>query len=391
MSALLRVRYVSWADDTGYGVAGKALLRTAMDAGVPMRWDALAPRGRMRIGPAGYYRRLLPDEVADGDLAPLAACDQPCSHAIIHTPADYFPHWRRQLGAIPTLGYTAWETDRLPARWSACLAAVDGVLVPSIWCRERFRASGVAGPVSVVPHVSQLDQIAASDRALARDRLAADLSIPPGTFVFLALGEWTRRKGVDLLLDAWASAFGPGDPVALVLATSRYARRRSSRLLKPGPETRDLLARWQRGRRTAPVRLLTSSLTPTLVAGLHDLSDCYVSLSRGEGFGLGAFEAARSDRPVLMTGWGGQTDFLPGDLADLLSWRFAAVDDPSPEGVYTPDQQWAIPDVDEAVERLRSIASDPEAARARGARLGAWVRARFTPEASLDALTQALP
>ena len=46
---------------------------------------------------------------------------------------------------------------------------------------------------------------------------AAAAVAAPETFVFLSVFKWERRKGWDLLLDAYWRAFGPSDPVVLRL------------------------------------------------------------------------------------------------------------------------------------------------------------------------------
>lgn len=51
---------------------------------------------------------------------------------------------------------------------------------------------------------------------------------------------------------------------------------------------------------------------------LHLAGDAFISLTRGEGFGVGAFEAAAAGKPVIMTGWGGRLDFLPTEDVCLV-------------------------------------------------------------------------
>ena len=50
---------------------------------------------------------------------------------------------------------------------------------------------------------------------------------------------------------------------------------------------------------------------------LHERGDCFVSLARTEGWGLGTFDAARLGKPVVTTDYGGQLDFLDPALAWL--------------------------------------------------------------------------
>ena len=52
--------------------------------------------------------------------------------------------------------YCTWESDRIPAHWPAILNRFDGVLVPSTFNAEVFRAGGVTVPLHVVPHIRQI-------------------------------------------------------------------------------------------------------------------------------------------------------------------------------------------------------------------------------------------
>ena len=62
------------------------------------------------------------------------------------------------------------------------------------------------------------------------------------------------------------------------------------------------------GRRKRPGRILliTDELDDDAMLALHAAGDCYVSLAHSEGWGIGAFDAARFGRPIIMTGYGGQ-------------------------------------------------------------------------------------
>jgi glycosyltransferase involved in cell wall biosynthesis len=95
---------------------------------------------------------------------------------------------------------------------------------------------------------------------------------------------------------------------------------------------------------------------------LHCLGDVYVSMAHGEGWGLGAFDAAALGRPLLMTGWGGHRDYLGDDAAwpGALPWRMTSVpvfppDQPS----YWRSQRWASVEDSAAVQAMRGFVADP--------------------------------
>ena len=92
---------------------------------------------------------------------------------------------------------------------------------------------------------------------------------------------------------------------------------------------------------------------------------------------MGAFDAAALGRPVVMTGYGGQREFLPHELAYLVDYRLEPVRDGPFNLCYRPEQRWAVPDVGHASALMRHVYEHREEARERGRALGEFVRAKF--------------
>src|SRR5690606_19052664 len=86
--------------------------------------------------------------------------------------------------------------------------------------------------------------------------------------------------------------------------------------------TRDLgrgsrLPSWLTARRfalaTAPwcrLPMVTDHLDPAELRWLQERADCYIGLSRGEGWGLGLFGASAQGKPVIACSHGGPADYL---------------------------------------------------------------------------------
>jgi glycosyltransferase involved in cell wall biosynthesis len=390
---VIGLRYVSWGDTTGYAVAAKAYLRLLADAGVPVTWTPMRP-GRRR------YRAWTGTHWPEPDLQPL--CNRPLVHdtVLIHTVPEYYPDWiaAARAGGHRVFGYTVWELERLPGHWPAILNQLDGVLVPCHWNADTFRRAGVTVPIHVVPHLSQFEGRPRASAA-AHAALAARLGAAPGTgdFLFYTIGTWSARKAPERVVEAFLEAFTADDPVSLVVKTSRNdvtrARRRwwaGFRMRYPSPRraVRALAARFARPPRI--VCIADETLSDDEMLALHERGDCFVSLARAEGWGLGAFEAARRGTPVVMTGYGGQRDFLDPALSRLLAYEMVPVDEPFWRRSYRGTDRWAEPSLAEAVAHMRAIARDPAPARRQAAALAARNATRFSPAAILAALRAAL-
>lgn len=378
------LRYIGLGDVSGYAVAAAALVRALRAAGVRIAWEPLLPGGGLGLG----YAPARAKEAGPEDLRALRNEAAACDVAILHLVPEYYPHFiarERGRGTRAVVGHTVWETDRLPAHWPALINLLDAVIVPTEWNRQVFRDSGVVIPILVVPHLPRPARaVTAEDRAHLRQRL------PPlaGRRVFYTISTWLERKSIGPLVAAFAEAFDEKDKVALVIKTTPHDLERVRR--DPGHEGEAVPVRPQfeamigravlrHGRLPPPICLVTDDLPDGEIEALHELGDCYVSLCRAEGWGLGAFEAACAGRPVIVTGWGGPLAFLRAEDAYLVDWAMVPVQPGEPNASYTPDQHWTEPDHAGAVAALRAVAENPAEAARRGARAARHIEESIVP------------
>ena len=388
------LKYISWGDTTGYAVAAKSYVRALVDAGVDLTWTP------MLTGKNLY-------EAYPGTEWPCPKLQSVCNRetaydtVLIHTVPEYYPEWieKERRPGRRILGYTVWELERLPDHWPAILNRLDGVIVPCRWNLEVFRQSGVTVPIHVVPHLSQFEAQAdttETEHASFQQHLH-HIRDWKERYIFYTVGFWSHRKAPYLALEAYWRAFQADEPVLMVIKTcakdiTRWHRhwRNAFRLRHPSPQKAvdDLAKRFPR---PAPVVLIADeSLSDGEIKALHETGDCFVSLARTEGWGLGAFEAARLGKPVVMTGYGGQLDFLPPDLAYLVDYTLVPVHEPTWAANYRPTDRWAEPSVEHAADYLRAVFADQPAASTRAAQLAEHIRRDFSRESIVTALMHAL-
>lgn len=358
------IRYYGAADLSGYGQAAVAYVRALVNADVAVQWIPLdwAPQ-RMQVGT--WQRPLLQQCGRDGWMADLPALVErtsapvPYDTIVAHAPPEFWP--LAFESGKRNIGYAAWETDRAPAHWLPLMRQADTVLVPSAHNRDAFVRSGLSRPIFVVPHLRRHRwcEFSPGDIAAARE----DLGVPAGHRIFYTINAWDPRKALPDLIDAFARAFGETDRVALLIKTDATGHsagplytRRTTRALATQAIS-DSAARL--GRPTPLIVMHDDKLDADAIDLIHAVGDTYVSLSRGEGFGLGAFEAATLGKPVIMTGWGGHTEYFGDDWPGAVPYRLAPVplwppDLPS----YFPSQRWAEPDITAAARMMRGILDD---------------------------------
>ncbi len=374
------IKYVWEVWRSGYGQAARAYMRGLRRAGIPLTCTPMVSGKRWGLWLEPYDAREFPDEEF-GDL-----CNLPIEYdtVIVHLTPEYYSHWRALEAGKNMVGMTVWETDTLQAHWPETLNCMDALIVPCHWNREVFLANGITPPIGVVPHIYDTPR---HGRPPYLDGVRDD------DFVFYTIGAWTERKGMHLTLASYLQAFTGDDRVVLVLKTSNLneRRRRYTRrwwfVMRHIDSTRREIHRMRR-EHPSPARVLAlmEPLSDAEMHGLHLRGDCYVSLTRAEGWGLGAYEAAFAGNPVIMTGHGGQLEFLPDRLGYLVDYQLIPVELSGGPDAPFRGHRWAAPDLAHGARLMRDVFTHPEAARERGRRLQAFVREKFEAEKIIQEL-----
>lgn len=365
---------------SGYARLARETLKGLMDAGVPVSCDPQLSDNAFFASLSGKnaeisrWKSLLATEPVPG---PLVICDLPRDA----NGGDILGALQRDNpGCGKRIAWTMFETDRLPEGWASALNTLDEVWVPSRFNRETFAAAGVMGSkLHVVPGC-----IDATPYAQAHP-----MTLPGSGYAFLSVFQWIERKGYDVLLDAWAKAFKPTDPVRLVLRCHPFGD------APPVEEQLEafLSLRGLRRRDLAPIHVLDSFLPDAEMPSLFAACDCFVLPSRGEGWGLPYLEAMASAKPVIGTAWSAQTEFLTTDNSWLLSPHAPVPVTMTENGKATfldPSHRWADPDPTELARLLRHAFDHQEEGRAKGLRGSEDARSLWTPARTAAAIAARL-
>lgn len=247
-----------------------------------------------------------------------------------------------------------WEFGAIPRQWQVSIdAVVDELWVPSQYVRRMYLDGGIA-PESV--HVIANGVDLETFRPAAPER--RDEWRPRR---FLYVGGVTRRKGIDLLIDAWDEAFAGRDDVILVIKAANAGG------VYGGSNAE--LQRRAADTRLPRIELVEDDIDSSELAELYRSCDVFVLPYRGEGFAMPVLEAMASGLPVIVTGGGPTDEFCPAEAG----WRIRAErleipreDLPGfePEGV-----PWMLePDPGHLLELLHTAATaDPTELATRGA------------------------
>jgi glycosyltransferase involved in cell wall biosynthesis len=362
---LVSVRYIGFlAEHSGYGEAARRHLLALAGTGVPVqaRSVTLQPNG-------DAYDRLPSSD--HRDVRRITRKTGNYQTVLVHTPAPFLPRFCEKNRH--NIGILAWETSEIPRGWRAALSSVDQLWVPSGFCREAFWGA-TTRPVHVVPH--PVLPVPDGPRELPQ--------IPNDEFLFLAILEWSDRKNPDGLLQAFRSAFAGRRDVSLLLKAGLRFQPDAERIVRM--VTRIV------GSDGPRVYLCFDEMSPRALGHVMRRADAYVSLHRAEGFGLTLAEAMASGKPVVATNYSGNLEFMDRESAFLVDYRLVPLRERLTRGSWFERRsEWAEPDLDSAVEALRSCANSPTLRRRVAARGRAHVVECLSPARVGQRMRELLP
>lgn len=267
----------------------------------------------------------------------------------------------RMLHGTHRIGMWYWEVETFPAEQHAGFAHVD-----EVWVATEFVRAAVA-PHSPVP-VHLLTPPLPQPRTLPPASRAA-FGLPDGPVLLFSFDylSTVERKNPRGLLEAFTRAFPEGSGPVLVLKSINADQR---------PDAAEELRLHAAER--SDVVLLEDYLDAHDRDALLATCDVYVSLHRSEGLGLTMAEAMAQGKPVIATGYSGNTEFMTEENSFLVPWTPT----PVPEGAapYPAGATWAAPDLDAAAALMRLVVEDPALAAERGRRAALDVTA-YSPAA----------
>jgi SAM-dependent methyltransferase len=116
--------------------------------------------------------------------------------------------------------------------------------------------------------------------------------------------------------------------------------------------------------------------------------DVFVSLHRSEGLGLLMAEAMANGKPVIATGYSGNTEFMTTSNSFLVGYELVELAEDF--GPYRAGQRWAEPSIDEAARFMRQLYDDRELGPARGRLAQHHIEQNFSAERVGEAVRQRL-
>jgi glycosyltransferase involved in cell wall biosynthesis len=238
------------------------------------------------------------------------------------------------------IGCWFWELSKFPSEWMDALECIDELWAPTKFIQHTL-SEVTKKPVMYMPVAVEFDEEANYQRK--------DYDLPDQKFLYLFsydLHSFSSRKNPQAALNAFLEEFNAsGENVGLVIKTI-YGEQYPI-------EYQNLLKLAQNDNR---IYVINKTLSRSQMYGLIKVCDCYISLHRAEGFGLGMAEAMHLGKPVIATAYSGNLDFMNKDNGCLVDYELIAVKDG--EYPHASGQVWADPNIRTARSFMRRIFED---------------------------------
>lgn len=246
----------------------------------------------------------------------------------------------RKIAVVP------FETTIIPKSWITRINSCTALLVPCKQNMEAFRDSGVTVPIELIHW--------GIDPAKFYELERED----DGVFTIGTMGALSKRKGTDMLIEAFLKAFPVEKDVKLLCKTSNY------NFIGAVKDKR-----------------VQIEMTPVdhqdLLNGFFKKVDMFAFPTRGEGFGLTPLEALATGIPAVVTNWSGPVEYMNNDVGWMLDYHLVEAEDFT-KNVYREEcGQWAEPDFDHLVHILRWAYEHQDEVKAMGKRAAEHVRTNW--------------
>jgi glycosyltransferase involved in cell wall biosynthesis len=334
----------------GIGESSRALWRAVQATGLPC--VLLNIRSRVHSN-------------ADASLGEFAR-DNPYRVNLMTFSFDYSRRFYRDMGprffaGRYNIALWYWEQEHFPVRWHSAFDYYDEIWVPSEFTRTAIAAVSPI-PVRKITYPFFLNE---SEAVPDRRRFG----LPDNACVFLFTFDFhstVQRKNPGAVIAAFRRAFRRDDDAVLVLKSINAEHDRAGR---------GSLGRKSEG---AQVVFLDAHISGAEMNALFASADCYVSLHRSEGFGLGMAQAMYLGKPVIATNYSGNLEFMNPDNSLLVNYEITELEEDA--GAYESGSRWAEPDVEHAATLMRWVYEHRAEGQALGARAAADVRRRLDPK-----------
>jgi GT2 family glycosyltransferase len=323
---------------SGLGTCARELSASLQAAGVPV----VEIDNDLSSSPRRRPARPVPTALHDTTIAIVTALE--FDHFVERFPQLVNPGKRM-------IACWLWELEEIPQQHVEAARQVDEVWATTNFIRDAYDAViGDRVQVRLAPFPLETPTPPAASAATWRALWGDDIVFVV-SFDYLSIVE---RKNPLGAISAFRAAFDDSDaPVRLVVKSINGHHR-------PDDVARVANASGDDSR----IQLVDEHLDDDRHHGLLAAADVLVSLHRSEGYGLHPAIAMWLGTPAIATRYSGVTDFMDDDVAAMVDYELVPVI--NGQGIYPESAVWAGPDLADAAQHMKRLATDADLRRRLG-------------------------
>lgn len=191
-----------------------------------------------------------------------------------NTPAAYVPQ-----NSIVKIAYSMIESSRIPKEWVTILnQQFDAVVIPDPFLVKVYQDSGVKIPIFILPCGIHLDEFYNASKVSHKE------------FIFGMSAGFEARKNHAMLIEAFIQEFRRDNNVKLKIH-GRFG----------DPHLKHAIIEKIKKIRPGKIELTSETFTRKDYVQFYANLDCYVFISKGEGFSISPREAMALGIPCILT------------------------------------------------------------------------------------------
>lgn len=260
------------------------------------------------------------------------------------------------------IGVWYWELPEIPNDWLPAFGLLDEVWVATQFVFEAVKAKSDIPVFKIPPCVSV---------NLREDLDRSYFSLPHNRFLFMCAYDVLsiqERKNPYGAINAFKKAFRKNDQSVGMVIKVNNASANLDEMLK----LRKLIEGYSN------FYIIEDVFDKITFNSLLSLVDVFVSLHRSEGFGLIPAEAMYLGKPVIMTRWSGNIDFMTEANSCGVNYKLVPIQKSS--GPYKSGQVWADPDEEQAADFMKRLFMNNEYYKGISIQAKSTIYKNFSPE-----------
>jgi len=360
---------------SGYGARSRDVVKAIIDS---EKYEVKILAQRWGSTPFGFLNADIPDHKK------IIDCIQPSNNKLEGVPDVWIqitvPNEFQKLGTF-NIGITAGiETDLCSTPWIEGCNRMDLVLTScnhakNVFLNSKYEQRKKDNPEEVVGIIQTtvpmevlfegVDTNIYKKSAELDENIDYVLQGIPEDFNFLVVGHWLQGNfGEDRK--------NMGGTIKTFLETFKNRKIKPGLILKVNGGTYSIMDRDSMLKKIEEIKSMVDGELPNIYLLHGELTDSEMnslynhpkvkamfSLTKGEGYGRPLIEFTQSQKPIIVSGWSGHTDFLNKEFSLFVGGELKPIDKSAVmENMLIAESKWFTPSYDEASLALKAVYTD---------------------------------